>query len=528
MKKSKQSTEENRKNKGNLPDGAAAKRQPAVKKHKQSHPFTEWVSTLSCAEREAFEAYYKRLCQHLALPKKENEMMLQDFQRAILYYRDQGMELGEIMERLNPSKLGGYYARPPYQWFPLDDAAKIYPLSMKRNCMSVFRLSVYLDREIVPELLQMALTFTIKRFPSFATTIKEGFFWHYIDATKRRFTAKPEGDIPCRPMNVALSGAQSFRVLYYENRISVEFFHILTDGTGGMVFLKTLTAEYLRLMGANIPCEQGILDIGDAPEVCETDNDFPKAATKEKTNGFGDSKAVAMSGRLSVIRPCQVLHFEIPSEELRAVAKSKGATVTAYTLALMFMASRYATDETKGNIQIQVPINMRQYYNSKTLRNFSMFCNLKLPVALITSIDDILPEITKQLKERASKEAMTGRINAAVKIVRGLRFVPLFMKKPAAVIAYGFMGDRVFTNTLSNLGVIKLPETMAEHIQKMDFVLGTSVTNRAACAMVTANGVATLCVSKWTADPSFENKLYELLEKDGLSVSVKGSELYED
>ncbi|MEZ4627989.1 MAG: hypothetical protein R2912_07880 [Eubacteriales bacterium] len=42
------------------------------------------------------------------------------------------------------------------------------------------------------------------------------------------------------------------RVRYYHNRIAVEFFHVLTDGTGGQVFLQTLVAEYLRLKyGAN-------------------------------------------------------------------------------------------------------------------------------------------------------------------------------------------------------------------------------------------------------------------------------------
>ena len=29
-----------------------------------------------------------------------------------------------------------------------------------------------------------------------------------------------------------------FRVLYYKRRMAVEFFHSLTDGTGGMVFIR--------------------------------------------------------------------------------------------------------------------------------------------------------------------------------------------------------------------------------------------------------------------------------------------------
>ena len=38
-----------------------------------------------------------------------------------------------------------------------------------------------------------------------------------------------------------------FRVRYYENRISVEFFHALTDGTGAIKFLSTLVGEYIKL-----------------------------------------------------------------------------------------------------------------------------------------------------------------------------------------------------------------------------------------------------------------------------------------
>ena len=38
-----------------------------------------------------------------------------------------------------------------------------------------------------------------------------------------------------------------FRIRYYDKRIAIEYFHALTDGYGGMTFLLTLTAEYLRL-----------------------------------------------------------------------------------------------------------------------------------------------------------------------------------------------------------------------------------------------------------------------------------------
>jgi hypothetical protein len=60
----------------------------------------------------------------------------------------------------------------------------------------------------------------------------------------------------------------------------------------------------------------------------------------------------------------------------------------------------------------------------------------------------------------------------------------------------------------------------------MDFVLGTSVINRASCSLVTFGNTSTLSIEKLTADPSFEESLCALLEKDGVTVHVEGTELY--
>ena len=216
--------------------------------------FQRMVATLSGSEQSQLREYFQQLDRHILLPKEWKTPMLHDFEQGILYHLQKGRSLADTLELLDPINLGGFYSCPATMWWPLDNAAKVYPISMSHDQMEVFRLSVYLKEEVVPEILQLALTFTIKRFPFFATTIKNGFFWHYIDATKRRFAVEPESAIPCAPINVSSTGAQSFRIIYYHNRISAEFFHILTDGTGGMVFLKSLIAEYLRLLGIVIRC----------------------------------------------------------------------------------------------------------------------------------------------------------------------------------------------------------------------------------------------------------------------------------
>lgn len=382
------------------------------------------------------ERLYFALAARIDLPRAQKRALISDFRRAAEVLVSRGLSPAEAAARLGHERLGDFYLSAPDYWYPLDDAAKIYPMSMTDGWMSVFRLSAYLDAPVEPSLLQLALDLTMPRFPFFATKIKRGVFWHYIDGVKRRFTVQPETELPCAPMNVAAGDSQSFRVLYYGRRVSVEFFHILTDGTGGLAFL------------------------------------------------------------------------------------------TALLLAFMTEAAHAASDESRGDISLQVPVNMRKFCPSKTLRNFSMYCSVRTPWAEAGEAERLLPDITRQLSERASETAMRGMLASTAEMVRLLGRVPLAVKRPAARIAYGFLGERAFTSTLSNLGAAKLPPEVEAHVEKLDFVLGTGERAHAACAMVTLKGLALLSVTKLTDDKTFETRLLSLLEGAGVPVKLSGSMPY--
>jgi NRPS condensation-like uncharacterized protein len=215
------------------------------------------------------------------------------------------------------------------------------------------------------------------------------------------------------------------------------------------------------------------------------------------------------------------------SEEIKAAAKAHGATVTMYLLAIMFIATKAATESMVGDINIQLPVNMRKFYPSKTLRNFSMYTGIRLPIDEITTISEIIPRIAEQVKEKTSKEAMSAMISQTDKLVNSIKFIPLGIKSPVAKIIYGFLGEKVFTTTLSNLGVITMPRGFAEHIEDMEFTLGASKTNKALCAAITYNGKTTFTITKNTVSPVLEEKMCALLEKEGLKPTVEGSPLYE-
>ena len=187
----------------------------------------------------------------------------------------------------------------------------------------------------------------------------------------------------------------------------------------------------------------------------------------------------------------------------------------------MFIACKKAIKKSRGNINIQVPIDLRKYYETKTVKNFSMYCGIKLPIGEIDDISSIIDKIKKQLTEKTSRASMEKMVTHIGKISNKIKYVPLFVKKPIAKIGFELYGERIFTNTLSNIGIVKFPTSISEKIEYLDGIVYPQNLNRAGCLVITCNNTTTFTINKRTNNPTFEKEMKELLEKDGLQVIVQ-------
>lgn len=485
-----------------------------------------FYKNMSIEEEKQLKEYFNNLNNNISLTKKETLKINEDFEKAIDYYLKHDKTLKETLKILSIDNLGDIYQKEPENWYPLDSAAKIYPLSMRDNLMSVYRVSCYLKEDIVPEIYQIALLFTMKRFPTFRTSVRRGFFWHYFDGIKKRFHIHEEKELPCSYINVSNIGKQSFKALYYKNRISIECFHTLTDGTGATIFLSTLVGTYLNLLGKKINTNNYVLNIKEEPKDEEVRDEFKDKVSKIKSQSLIEGKALQIDGKKSSVRPSQILHFDINLDDIKKLSKEKNATITELILSILFLTISYSTSK-KGIIKIQVPVNMRKYYQSSTLRNFSLYVSINIPREEIKDIDYVLLEVQKQLREKNTKENLDELLQYTDKLIKYLRFIPLFIKRPVAKLIYGYAGDKSLTTVLSNLGNIKLPKEIQKEVEKMDFVLGTAITNRASFSVITCNNILTLSISKLTSNTSVENNIYNYLKQNNIKVKVYGSENYE-
>ena len=249
-----------------------------------------------------------------------NENMEQDFE-AINHFLDR---------TLSPAR--------SLRWMRLDNAAKIYPAAKRRNWNNFFRLSATLTEAIDVPVLRAALDVTVRRFPSMAVRLRRGVFWYYLEEIPQAPEIQPEKSCPLAHVPFGQVRRCAFRVLVYHNRVAVEFFHAVTDGTGGLIFLKTLVAEYLcQKYGISVPAEKGVLGRLEEPSPQELEDSFLRYAG-DVAASRAESTAYHLSGTPEKDGYKNLITMMVPVDRVRACARQYGVTVTELLCAAMMQA----------------------------------------------------------------------------------------------------------------------------------------------------------------------------------------------
>ncbi len=418
------------------------------------------------------------------------------------------------------------------KWYGLDNAAKLYPAVRDSDWGAVFRLACYLKDPIDPPTLQQALEKTLARFPCYAVALRRGFFWYYHEKIMAPPLAVSEQAYPCMPPDTHDNNGYLFRVTYFRNRIAVDFFHSLTDGTGASVFLKTLTAAYLGLQGISIPAGGDILDLSERPDPQEAEDAFARYAKIPSGGSFKEAAAFTLSGESEPPPFLAVFHGLMDSSQVSAAAKKMDCTITAFLVSALMLAFDAQQRKVDGipqlPVKISIPVNMRKTKPSKTLRNFSLFTNASLPpVEEVPRMEEVVPLVKAAMANGFSEEALDSMmaLNVATErsgIIRGL---PLFLKRAAIRAAFTIMGDNQISASLSNLGAVSLPEAMESRISRFDFILGRARRAGLNCGVVGYQGKLNVTISCNTLDCSVARNFYRILETGGIAVELAVSGL---
>ena len=233
------------------------------------------------------------------------------------------------------------HAKKPVRttWYKLDLSAIVYPTLQRRDFSSVYRLSVLLKEPVKPDILQTAVDKTLPRFPTYKSAIRKGLFWRYLEPNNRPgpFVQRDINN-PCMPMPFKANNRYLLRIYYYDCRISLEAHHSLGDGTGGMYLLQTITAQYLRELGASIKCGGFVLDIHEEPDPGELEDAYMRYSNANVRPPRPSEKTYRVRGTKEPFYTLNIINGILSSTEVKNVAKQYHVTITEYLNAVLLYA----------------------------------------------------------------------------------------------------------------------------------------------------------------------------------------------
>ena len=413
------------------------------------------------------------------------------------------------------------------RWYRLDNAAKIYPAISGASGGSVFRIAVQLKKDIDPLLLKNALVSILPRFPTLAVKMHRGLFWYYFESNPKEPPVEIEQTPPCRSIRTDETNGFLFRVCYYKKRIAVEIFHALTDGSGALAFLKALAFQYLLLSGVPVESDGSVLDNNMFPSAEETEDSFKKYYNHHIKCRWIEDKAYQLFGTRMPSETVNIVHGIFDLSQFLSFVKESKATITEYVTALLIYTV-YSTQlkkrECSSPVKVSVPINLRKFFPSQTLRNFSSYDNVGMKFCNKDyTFEEVLESVKQTMKLEIQPEKLIEKISANVKAEKNIfmRIVPLFIKNIVLKTAFNAYGESLFTCTLSNLGAVKLPESMIEHVDRFEFLLGPPVLNMLNCSISSYQKEMIISFTKAMHETDFEKSFFRFLAEKGLNITIE-------
>lgn len=420
-------------------------------------------------------------------------------------------------------------------WYRLDLSAIVYPTLQRRDFSSVYRLSVVLKEEIDPDVLQQAVDQVMPRFPTYKAAIRKGVFWRYLEPNNRPGPfVQPDVKNPCQPMHFKVNNRYLVRFYYYGGRIALEAHHSLGDGTGGMCLLMTVTARYLYLKyQTRIRPEGFVLDIGSPPDPEELEDAYMRYANAKVCPPRPGEKAYRVRGTMEPFYTLNIVDGIMSVSQVVKVAKSYQATVTEYLNAVLIYALMQKQEQEKGHrprpVKIAMPVNLRRFFPSKTLRNFitMIYPGIDPRLGEYTFLE-IVEQVHHYMRYYLNEKLLRGDIttNAATQRHPLIRVVPLFIKDFVVRQFYTKVQDKNSSAGLTNMGALRVPEAMKPYIQRFDIYMGQPFSSRTNCAIISYEDVLTVNFASSIIEADVERYFFRKLVQDGIHVKIESNRAY--
>lgn len=426
-------------------------------------------------------------------------------------------------------------------WYSLDNAGVIMPAVSNEVATSLFRLEFTLAEPVDSLLLNRALAETSNRFPYFNVTLKRGFFWYYLDQSRSSPQACEDSSSPCQDFNINRRGTCLFRLRASQHSIAGEFSHAITDGSGALSFMKTLLARYLALKGIEPGAALGegeyadILDVNGPLDREEYEDGYQKYFPGKLPVPESNPRAWHMHLPHIPKGQYRIITAHLKLEEVLKEAQKRKVTITEFLGAVYLdvLQTLWFAEPRKPryhHISLEIPVNLRHFFKSRTNRNFSLFILLGENLQLgARSFEELVKRTHHQMKLGNDPKSLAQQIARNAGGTRNMlvRILPLFLKEVAARIVFNTLGENMLSGFLTNLGALRLPPGFEPHVVGATFVPPPSTTTLTNAAVLSWKDDLIITFGSLAKSREMERLFFRRLRSLGLRASVRCRECEE-
>ena len=411
------------------------------------------------------------------------------------------------------------------RWDRLDKTSHLFPVIAGENMSNVYRISVTLTELVQPDILQQALNIVLPKMDGFNLRLRMGVFWYYFEENgKPAPKVREESNFPCRYIQQNQNHSYMFRVTYYKYRINLEVFHVLTDGMGGINFLKELTYQYLRL--AHPELKEKVGDSLNSGTSLNREDSFLKNYKKSSAKGYQTKKAYLLKGEHLGPGEFGVMHGYMQIPQLKEVCHRYGCSINEY-LVSVYIWSVY-TECMKGMpstspIRVAVPVNLRPYFNSITTKNFFVMVSAEFhPTKEVYTFAEVLEIVRDNLRSQINREHLEKLFsyNVSNEKLPAARAVPLFLKNIAMKLVYT-KSALANTTTITNIGNIGVDEEYRPYVEMFHAFLAMSKGQHLKGTICSYGSMLVFSFSFDLKDVSVQRGFFRKIAADGIEVELE-------
>ena len=410
-------------------------------------------------------------------------------------------------------------------WYELDAFAKTYSSIISEGRTTCFRLSALFTENIDIKILKEVSNFLEKKYPFYNSELKKGIFWNYLQQKKTHFMIRKEVTYPCTDIRKD----NPLRIIYFNNKISIEIAHFLTDGKGALLFFQDLIEKYLE---EKYFCEK--TNFQKIEEILESSGETEKIKKNEYVDLY--EKYLKKVSKETTIKsafhlPIKILEKgqyhvttgEISINDLKAESKKYGTTIGKYLLAVYFkiLLDRYS--QAKNPIVIGVPVDLRKIFEETTYRNFFINITPSVDASLgAYSLSEIITYLDNYFALKITKKEFYKSIYKAMNPIGNMiiKSVPYLIKRIFFPFIFDYYGERGYTTGFSNLGIFKIDKKYEKFLKGLRFLPPPSKRCKIKMGVISDNQKIYVNFGNLTANYDIERDFFIYLRKRGIKSKI--------